>query len=341
MLRRIFLICLVLGFLAFALMLLMAPPTGTVQAQALTVTSSRTPIPCGAIIVVTSTFTPTMTATATRTATATPTACGPIYITATPGGPTPTPSADITMTGYVHNAILDMLVPIAGAKVQAGLYMGRTVSATTAADGSYSLFLPGPYVVNYGANITVSAPGFLTHTTHYSEAELRANPVRSFVLVPDGTATVTATRTPPTLPAHTYTPVITSTPTRTPTGPTPTRTPTTGPTVTRTPTCACVTATPTRTPTANITLTPPPGGVCSPVTGAITAPFTYDGAGTFCWQSTNLGAYINSWNLTSLTINGFSYTNLYVAVASYPARINGYWYVGYVSAVAYGHFEAK
>ncbi|MGC1377606.1 MAG: glycoside hydrolase [Anaerolineales bacterium] len=130
----------------------------------------------------------------------------------------------------------------------------------------------------------------------------------------------------------------TATPTRTSTtGPTPTRTltPTTGPSLT-----------PTRTltvgPTLTRTITPTPGsGSCSPVTATITAPFTKDGAGTFCWQSTNLGTYINSWNTTSVMLNSVNVTNLYVAAGSYPAKIGGYWYVAYNSTSAYGHFEAK
>ena len=44
---------------------------------------------------------------------------------------------------------------------------------------------------------------------------------------------------------------------------------------------------------------------------------------------------------TSLTINGVNETNLYVAASSYPAKMGGYWYISYVSAVSYGHFEAK
>jgi hypothetical protein len=144
-------------------------------------------------------------------------------------------------------------------------------------------------------------------------------------------------------PTRTFTPPPGNTPTRT-------RTPTTGPslTPTRTPTTGGPTPTPSagasRTPTqgvATATSTTPPGGTCSPVTATITAPFTKDGAGAFCWQSSNLGAYINSWNLTSLTVNGVNETNLYVAAGSLPAKINGYWYVSYNSAVAWGHFEAK
>jgi hypothetical protein len=79
---------------------------------------------------------------------------------------------------------------------------------------------------------------------------------------------------------------------------------------------------------------------CSPVTGTIRAPFSYDGAGTFCWQASDLGAYINSWNLTSLTVNGVSFTNTYAASSSLPPKIDGSWYVSYSGAYAWSHFEA-
>jgi hypothetical protein len=128
---------------------------------------------------------------------------------------------------------------------------------------------------------------------------------------------------------------------------TPTRTPLT-PTKTGTGRSMTPWATPTRTPTRTFTPTviipdPTPTQTlgCSPVTSSITAPFTYDGSGAFCWQSSNLGSYINSWNLTGLTVNGVNETNLYVAAGSLPVKIGGYWYVGYNSAVAWGHFEAK
>ena len=146
------------------------------------------------------------------------------------------------------------------------------------------------------------------------------------------TATFTRTKTATNPPAITNTPTRTFTPL--PGQATSTRTPTAGPTATRT-----------STPTAGLSLTPTPtqggGSTCSPVTATITAPFTQDGTGTFCWQSSNLGAYINSWNLTTLTVNGVNYTNVYVAAGSLPAKINGYWYVSYNSTVAWGHFEAR
>ncbi|MGC1378760.1 MAG: cellulose binding domain-containing protein [Anaerolineales bacterium] len=166
------------------------------------------------------------------------------------------------------------------------------------------------------------------------------------------TPTRTPTPLPTTLtPTRTITPTVgvTLTPTRTPTVGitlTPTRTPTAGITLTptRTPT-AGITNTLTRTPTVGITntptITPTISGACSPVTSTIAAPFTYDGTGTFCWQSSNLGTYINSWNLTSLTVNGVSELNVYVAAGSLPTKINGYWYVSYNSTVSYGHFETK
>ena len=134
----------------------------------------------------------------------------------------------------------------------------------------------------------------------------------------------------------------TSGPTNTPLPPssTPTNTNTPGgPTNTPLP----PTNTPTRTNTplpATNTPTPPAGATCSPVDATISAPFTKDGAGTFCWQSNNLGGYINSWNLASLTINGVNATNVYVGYGSYPAQIGGYWYVAYNSSVGWGHFES-
>ena len=151
---------------------------------------------------------------------------------------------------------------------------------------------------------------------------------------------VVATLTP--TPTYTPTPksaTATTTPschviyvTPTPSGPTltPTRTPT-------------VTLTPTRTPTLSPTPTTPTpsGGTCNPVDATIVAPFTKDGAGNLCWQSSNLGSYINSWNTTSVTLNGVNVTNVYVGSGSYPAKINGYWYVTYNGPYAWSHFEAK
>jgi hypothetical protein len=77
------------------------------------------------------------------------------------------------------------------------------------------------------------------------------------------------------------------------------------------------------------------------VTSTITAPFSFDGAGSFCWQSSNLGGFINSWNTTSVSLNGVDITNVFVASSAYPAKIGSFWYVSYSSSVTFGHFEAK
>ncbi len=198
-----------------------------------------------------------------------------------------------------------------------------------------------------GASGPTNTPPVITNTPPV----ITNTPTRTATDVPVGpTSTYTPTRT--------FTPttgvVLTATRTNTP-GPTATRTrtPTSGPSATRTntpvitntptgpaPATATRTSTPTTGPTATNT-TPPTGGACSPVTSTITAPFSFDGAGAFCWQSSNLGAYINSWNTASVTLNGVNVTNLYMASGSYPAQIGGFWYVSYNSSVAWGHFEAK
>jgi hypothetical protein len=124
--------------------------------------------------------------------------------------------------------------------------------------------------------------------------------------------------------------VITNTPSRTPTR---TSTPTG---VTNTPTPTTVTNTPSRTPTP----TQPTGGVCSPLTATVTAPFTQDGAGTFCWRISSL-SFINSWNLANLTVNGVPFTNQYATSGSLPAQIGGYWYISYTGNFPWSHFEAR
>jgi len=160
-------------------------------------------------------------------------------------------------------------------------------------------------------------------------------------VVPTNTPTRTNTPSVPTnTPTRTNTPSVpTNTPTRTNTPSVPTNTPT------RTNTPMGPTNTPTVTPVAptntpSVTVVADPWN-CSPVTSVISAPFTYDGVGAFCWQSSNLGSYVNSWNLTSLAINGVNFTNVYVASGSYPAQIGGYWYVAYNGPYSWSHFEAK
>ena len=223
----------------------------------------------------------------------------------------------------------------------------RTPYATGALPAAYTSIAYIPGYVN-GTRIWGSEPTCSgTPIAPTNTPVITNTPTRT--LTPSATSvTVTPTRTPtcacvtPNTPTRTptisATPAISSTPTVTSTR---TRTPTAGLTATRTATptnTSVVTATRTLTPT----ITPTIGvGACSPVTSTITSPFTFDGAGTFCWQASTLGTYINSWNTTSVSVNGTSYNNVYASVASLPAKINGFWYISYNSAVAWGHFEAK
>jgi hypothetical protein len=235
-------------------------------------------------------------------------------------------------------------------------HQGLSLSSTAIGDTQYM-----PVYLN-GVKVYGLEPGGTPGNTPTRTATAVASaltPTRTFTAGPSATLTRTPTTGVVNTPTRTLTVGPSATPTRTVTAGGPTNT------VTRTPTAAPNTLTPTRTSTAAITSTPtrtftplaitltptrtlttgptntPGAGACSPVTSTITAPFTYDGAGAFCWQSSNLGAYINSWNLTSLTVNGVSELNVYVASGSLPAKINGYWYVSYNSTVSYGHFEAK
>lgn len=220
---------------------------------------------------------------------------------------TPTPTATcstLTVTGFITNALT--MQGIAGATIVADTSVLHPFDATTAADGSYVLSIPG--ASNYACEVTglrIWATGYQERDVAIGSAELFAQPQRSFSLLPNATPTITPTRT------------LTPTPTKTGGHVPPTLTPTR-----------------TLTPTSGV-------AACSPVSATITTPFTFDGAGTFCWQAGSLGSYVNSWNTASVTINGVNVTNLYVASGSYPAKLNGFYYVSYKGNFAWSHFEAK
>jgi len=118
--------------------------------------------------------------------------------------------------------------------------------------------------------------------------------------------------------------------------PTRTNTPPVGQfTPTRTPTSPVSQFTPTRTPTSSGT-----GGSCTP-TSTVTAPFTFDGAGQFCWQIANIPSYVNSWNTNSVAINGVNYTNVWVGAGSLPAKVNNNYYIAYNGPFAWSHLEIR
>jgi hypothetical protein len=69
---------------------------------------------------------------------------------------------------------------------------------------------------------------------------------------------------------------------------------------------------------------------------------TFPRTPSMAWRSNNLGAYINSWNATSLTVNGVNFTNLYASTNSLPPRIpDGYWYISYTGNYPWSHFEVR
>lgn len=105
----------------------------------------------------------------------------------------------------------------------------------------------------------------------------------------------------------------------------------------------CLTPTPTQTIGASHTPTPTTqafGTACSPVNSTIAAPFTFDGVGSYCWKTKTLG-YINSWNATKVTLNGFDITNRFIPAFYIPPMPDGYWYIGFIGNFAWSHFETK
>ena len=327
---------------------------------------------------------------------------------------TPTPACTtLTVTGRVTDTVTGQ--GISGATVEADTSVAHPFAATSAADGSYLLSVPG--ASDYGCEVI----GIRSWATGYQEldltlnsAQLRALPTLNLGLVsttgrtstPTATASISPTPTtcipptpealrvsPVTSPVSASSQVITVTLNHSSSvtvtdeaGSFTSTSPVSNVfsltvnlvanstnhlrvqgTVTWSPNCppyslstmvdtsgnplnivqsggitSTPTGTPTRTPTPTlVTPTPTGSAVCSPVTTTIAAPFTHDGAGTFCWQTSNLGSYINSWNLASLTVNGVNFTNAYAASGAYPAKINGFWYVSYTGSFAWSHFETK
>ncbi|MBN1696918.1 MAG: hypothetical protein JW881_05345 [Spirochaetales bacterium] len=74
---------------------------------------------------------------------------------------------------------------------------------------------------------------------------------------------------------------------------------------------------------------------------SISAGFTKNGAGEFCWEASSLGRFINSWNVDVLEINGVDVTNKYTNASSLPAQINGQYYIYYKASLSWAHFEAS
>jgi PKD repeat protein len=233
---------------------------------------------------------------------------------------TPTPSCETaiyTLYGRVYDAATGQ--GLANATVWTTTDIGAAPNTTTNADGTYSLVIDNSYHGCHIRGLSAWADGYQQVNIQGNWQDWISQPNRDFALVRSGTPTATRTNTPigPTF--------------------TPTRTRTIGPTFTTT---FHPTRTRTRTPLPPTATPTPATGTCSPAV-PVSAPFTKDGAGTSCWQVNNISSHINSWNLTTLTVNGVDFTNQWVPVGSLPPKINGYWYIYYNSAVSFGHFEAR
>lgn len=71
----------------------------------------------------------------------------------------------------------------------------------------------------------------------------------------------------------------------------------------------------------------------------VSLPFVQNGAGEFCWVTSGNIAYINSWNVASLEINGVDFTNAWSN--SMPPRIDGKYYIRYTASVGWAHLEVN
>lgn len=70
---------------------------------------------------------------------------------------------------------------------------------------------------------------------------------------------------------------------------------------------------------------------------AVSLPFSFNGAGEYCWVAEGTVSYINSWNTTYVEINGVDYTNTWSN--SMPPTVDGKYYISYSSPYPWGHFE--
>lgn len=71
---------------------------------------------------------------------------------------------------------------------------------------------------------------------------------------------------------------------------------------------------------------------------SISIPFSQDGIGEYCFVTSTEIAYVNSWNMETLEINGVDYTNKWSN--ELPQAIDGQWFIYYKGNYSWSHFEA-
>lgn len=69
----------------------------------------------------------------------------------------------------------------------------------------------------------------------------------------------------------------------------------------------------------------------------VSLPFSFDGAGEYCWVTTDEISYINSWNMEVVKINGIDYSNVWSN--SMPDRIDGAYSIYYQGLYPWSHLE--
>lgn len=73
----------------------------------------------------------------------------------------------------------------------------------------------------------------------------------------------------------------------------------------------------------------------------VSAPFTFDGSGTYHWKIANIPSYENNWSGVTVTINGMDVSGLYKTPGQLPAKQNGYYYIDFIGTWTWSHFEIK
>ena len=88
----------------------------------------------------------------------------------------------MTLTGRVTDAVTHQGIP--NATVSVTSCFPRAYAATTGADGSYSLLLPGAYFTCGLAPLRVEAAGYQPFERTFGTDDLRLQPIRDFALSP-------------------------------------------------------------------------------------------------------------------------------------------------------------
>lgn len=70
---------------------------------------------------------------------------------------------------------------------------------------------------------------------------------------------------------------------------------------------------------------------------AIVIPFSQDGSGEYCFATSDDIAYINSWNMAVVEVNGVDFTNVWSS--SLPAKIGGKYFIYYQGLYPWSHIE--